>query len=276
MADRLAMAWPGLQVERVVETGSTNSDLLERVRAAGDHPFIPTLLIAERQRAGRGRRGRAWHSSAGRSLTASMASPLTASDWSGLSLVVGVALAEALDVPLPARRRIGLKWPNDLWLVDADGSGRKLGGVLIESLPRANARVVVIGIGLNVLPQAVDDASTGFACWQEIEPDASPERAIERVIAPLQHALAVFERDGFGAFADRFALRDVLRGHAVRTSAPELEGVSLGVNARGALRVRTAEGVREIESGEVSVRPMAGVGGANEAASLSNAGDTAC
>ncbi len=260
MADRLAMAWPGLQVERVAETGSTNSDLLERARTAGDASavgFPPTLLIAERQRAGRGRRGRAWQSSAGRSLTCSLALPLAASDWSGLSLAVGVAIADALEGPGAARRRIGLKWPNDLWLVDLDGSGRKLGGVLIESLPRTDARIAVIGIGINVQPQAVDDASTGFACWQEIEPDATPACALERLIAPLRHALARFERDGFGAFVDRFAARDLLRGRAVRTSAPELEGVALDVTARGALRLRTAEGVREIESGEVSVRPVA-------------------
>jgi BirA family biotin operon repressor/biotin-[acetyl-CoA-carboxylase] ligase len=93
--------------------------------------------VAEHQTRGRGRLGRGWGRSAGASLTFSLSLPLAPRDWSGLSLAVGVALADALEPPLDgAVPRIGLKWPNDLWLDRRPGSGRKLGGVLIETAGR--------------------------------------------------------------------------------------------------------------------------------------------
>ncbi|NUZ04706.1 biotin--[acetyl-CoA-carboxylase] ligase [Piscinibacter koreensis] len=271
---------PGIEVERVVETGSTSTDLLERARmtslrddaGAGiqlrrsveaaafgrraPEPFRPCLRIAERQTAGRGRHGRNWHAAPGASLTFSLALSLERADWSGLSLAVGVALADALDPPGGAPR-VGLKWPNDLWLVDASG-GRKLGGVLIESVARGAERIAVVGCGLNVAAQAVADASTGVASWNEIEPAASAGRALMRVARPLAEALRRFERDGFAAFAAGFATRDVLRGRAVRSVAgAPLDGVAEGIAPDGALLVRAPDGtLRRVESGEVSVRPV--------------------
>ena len=116
----------------------------------------PCLLVAEEQTRGRGRLGRGWIASAGASLTFSLALPLAPEEWSGLSLAVGLALAEALDpmVQPGAPPRIGLKWPNDLWLVDGPGRGRKLGGILIETVSVGHRRMCVLGVGLNVLPQA--------------------------------------------------------------------------------------------------------------------------
>ena len=71
-----------------------------------------------------------------------------------------------------APARIGLKWPNDLWLLDGPGRGRKLGGVLIETVAVGERRMSVVGVGLNVLPQPVAlDLSSGYACLQELQPD---------------------------------------------------------------------------------------------------------
>ena len=148
----LAAHWPGAVAEALPEIGSTNTELLARAREAGP-AFAPCLLVAERQSAGRGRLGRQWQSSVGDSLTFSLAVPLARPDWSGLSLAVGVALAEALD---PAGDWLHLKWPNDLWRLD----GRKLGGILIEGLPLAQGpRVAVVGVGLNLrAPRGADPA----------------------------------------------------------------------------------------------------------------------
>jgi len=277
---------PGLSVEVVARMSSTNSALLERarvVREAVENGGVarvrrsvesaafgrrqtdlqPCLLVAEHQTAGRGRHGRSWHASPGASLTFSLALPLAPSDWSGLSLVVGVALADALD-PLPpgGAPRIGVKWPNDLWLLDVDGVsgvGRKLGGILIETVAAAAQRLAVIGIGLNVLPLDAAEsagASQGIACLQEIDRHATAPGVLKRVAGPLVAALKQFEREGFGAFATRFAARDLLRDHAVQTTPPvAVEGVAAGVSPSGALLVRVAGGgLREIVSGEVSVR----------------------
>ena len=262
----------GLATRHVAETGSTNSDLLAEVRAEASAGtlFAPRLLVAGRQTAGRGRHGRQWRSTAGASLTFSLAWPFAASaDLSGLSLAVGVALADALD---PARGGealalgIGLKWPNDLWLVggprvDAGGAiGRKLGGVLIETAPcGAEVRVAVIGVGLNVLAQAVDDAASGVAWLAELDAAATPESALQALLPGLVAALGRFERDGFAAFAEPFDARDLLRGRLVgsaRSGDPDaaLEGLAAGVSASGELLVETSAGTRAVRSGEVRLR----------------------
>lgn len=281
---------PGLSVEVMARADSTNTLLIERARVSGgrrDQPVTvpgaldadaerdegqsplgrrlgdthPCLLVAESQVRGRGRHGRTWQSSVGASLTFSLALPLAPREWSGLSLAVGVGLAEALEAAVPgARPAIGLKWPNDLWLVDGPGSGRKLGGLLIETVAVGHRRMAVIGVGLNVLPQPMRDLSSGYACLQERQPDITAPRALHQVAQPLAQAVLTFERHGFAAFADGFAQRDLLRGHSVATSQPEaFEGIAEGIDADGALKVRLPDGeLRAVGSGEVSVRLAGG------------------
>jgi BirA family transcriptional regulator, biotin operon repressor / biotin---[acetyl-CoA-carboxylase] ligase len=280
---------PGLSVEVVSRLPSTNSALLARARGAGGHPLEankaesewgqvkrsvesaafgrrsvdlqPCLLVAEHQTGGRGRQGRPWQAVPGASLTFSLALPLSPSDWSGLSLAVGVALADALDPLAPGKTpRIGLKWPNDLWLMDrgiaAPSTGRKLAGILIETLNAPGTRLVVLGIGLNVLPLYPTDVQTGVACWQEIAPEATPQAALGQIALPLVQALQLFEQQGFAAFEARYAARDILRDRPVHTTlAAAKTGMAQGVGPGGVLRVTTYDGaVHHINSGEVSVR----------------------
>ena len=244
---------PGLSVEVLAETGSTNTLLLERGRQGLD---APCLLVAECQTAGRGRLGRPWWSQPGQALTFSLGLKLAPADWSGLSLAVGLALAEALG------ERIGLKWPNDLWL---RGEDRKLGGILIEVAPlavpttRPGERWVVVGAGLNVarLPEgqaSADTFRTGYACLQEFEPDLTAPQLLHRVARPLLDAVLAFESTGLAPLLSRYAARDVLAGRAV--SAGALTGMACGLSADGTLQLRDAQGtVHALHSGEVSVRP---------------------
>ena len=294
---------PGLSVEVVARISSTNTALLERARVninavdEAAHELVqvrrsvesaafgrraadvqPCLLVAEHQTGGRGRMGRVWKAAPVASLTFSLALPMNPPDWSGLSLAVGVALADALDPgagtpggPL----RIGLKWPNDLWLMDPGGSrlGRKLGGVLIETVAAGPKRLAVIGIGLNVQPMHASELNTGYGCVQEIDPSLTAPATLACVALPLVEALLQFDRGGFAAFADRFSTRDLLRGRAITTTQPDLaEGVADGVTRSGMLRVLTADGPREVGSGEVSVRLTPADGGGPD----STAEDTAC
>jgi len=257
--------------ERVAETGSTNDDLLARVRAAaasGATAFAPCLLVADRQRAGRGRHGRHWHATPAASLTFSIAWTSPRSDLSGLSLAVGCALADAIDVP-GRPLRIGLKWPNDLWLVDAPSAGvdnlgsprdpfaarpegRKLAGILVETAPLGRGRVAVIGVGINIRAQDVADAASGVACVAEIDAEATPETTLARVAPALFAALRSFDTAGFSAFVDRFAARDVLRGRRVCGSGAhgEVDGIAAGIAVDGSLCIDTATGAIAVASGE--------------------------
>ena len=233
---------PGFTVEVLPEIDSTNTELMRRARAGR---LEPVLLVAERQTAGRGRLGRGWASDPGASLTFSLGLPLAPADWAGLSLAVGVAVAESLDA------RVQLKWPDDLWLGD-----RKLGGILIETATSspATARYGVIGVGLNVAPREASGLSTPPAALRELDAQATAEAALQRVAEPLVRAVLAFETFGFAPFQARFAARDALRDRAVALS-DGTAGTAHGVTDSGALLVHTAAGMQVVSSSEVSVRP---------------------
>jgi BirA family biotin operon repressor/biotin-[acetyl-CoA-carboxylase] ligase len=266
----IAPLLPGFTVEVLPSIDSTSSELMRRAR---DGRLEPTLLVTEQQTAGRGRLGRDWHSSAYEgtgvvpALTFSLGLPLAPRDWSGLSLAVGVSVAESLQPQLPAPQggqpRILLKWPNDLWLQD----GRKLGGILVETaslqLPPGTVdgtRYVVVGIGLNVLPVLTKDLGSELrtppACLREVDATLTAASALERIAAPLVQALLGFADAGFAPFQERFAQRDLLAGRAV-TLSDGTHGSAHGVAEDGALLVHTARGMQVITSAEVSVRPSA-------------------
>jgi BirA family transcriptional regulator, biotin operon repressor / biotin---[acetyl-CoA-carboxylase] ligase len=235
---------PGFTVEVVPELDSTNTELMRRARAGRTEPV---LLAAERQTAGRGRLGRHWHSAPGASLTFSLGLPLAPADWSGLSLAVGVSLAETL------HPEIRLKWPNDLWLHD-----RKLAGVLIETASSGGdaggGRYAVIGIGINIAWRAPDGISTPPAWLGEVLPAVDAAAALLRVVPPLVAALQHFEREGYAPFRSRYAARDLLAGRELVLS-DGTRGIGGGTDERGGLLVHTAGAVKTIVSSEVSVRP---------------------
>ena len=245
LAEALAPHLPGCAVEVVPEIDSTNSELMRRARAGR---AAPVLLVAEAQTAARGRLGRGWQGGeVGGALSCSLGLPLAPRDWSGLSLAVGLSLAEAL------HPEVSLKWPNDLWWQD-----RKLAGVLVETAGTGGVqapRYAVIGFGLNLAPLGGEGFSTPPAWLQALLPGIDAPGALARVAGPLAQAVRAFEREGFAPLAERFNARDVLAGRPVRLS-DGTEGVAQGVGLGGALRVRTPVGLREITSAEVSVRPL--------------------
>ncbi|PUE06749.1 biotin--[acetyl-CoA-carboxylase] ligase [Limnohabitans sp. T6-5] len=232
---------PDFSVEILPEIDSSNSELMRRARAGQREP---TLLVAERQTAGRGRMGRVWQSQSGDSLTFSLSLPMAPKDWSGLSLAVGLSLAESLHA------EVGLKWPNDLWF-----QSRKLGGILVEAASMGERSQVVIGVGLNIRARPADGLSTAPAALTELLPALTAPACLAQVVPALIKAMLDFERQGFAPLQQRFEARDVLKGQAVHTS-DGLQGVSLGVSPGGALRLQTDLGVQEIHSAEVSVRPL--------------------
>jgi BirA family biotin operon repressor/biotin-[acetyl-CoA-carboxylase] ligase len=258
---------PGFTVEVLPEVDSSNTELMRRFRGSASTPPRPepVLLVAEQQTAGRGRLGRGWHSRRGDSLTFSLGLPLQPGGWSGLSLVVGISLAESLDpknAGTAGSVRIGLKWPNDLWLSGPQGE-RKLGGILVETASWDGLRYVVIGIGINIravaLPGTSETAPAMAAIapgWlQDLQPGLDAAAALLRVLPPLVQAVQAFEQFGFAPFQARYAARDVLADRVVQIS-DGAQGTAHGVGEHGALLVHTATGMKEITSSEVSVRPV--------------------
>ena len=243
---------PAFTIEVLPEIDSTNTELMRRARAG---QLDPILLVAERQTAGRGRLGRTWVSEGPNgsgqvsiaSLTFSFGIALEPNDWSGLSLAVGLSLAQSL------HPSIQLKWPNDLWWHD-----RKLGGILIETASVGALRYAVIGIGLNIhTPTAAPGAEawrTPPASLNDVLPGVEAPDVLQQVVPPLVKCLQRFEAQGFAPLQADFQTRDLLLGRELECSDGVL-GTGRGVDASGALLVHTAAGLRKISSAEVSVRP---------------------
>ena len=243
--DALEVAW---------SLDSTNSELLRRPRAHG-----ATVLLAERQTAGRGRLGRSWNSPLGAQVCLSVRRGFEGglARLGGLSLVAGVAVAEALRGL--GFDPIGLKWPNDLVAGD-----RKLAGLLVEGGGEYAGPVhAVVGIGINVrLPAAaaaaIDQPWTDLAALAPRHGLPTRNAIAAAVVGRLLPALEAFDRDGLAPFLPRYAALDALAGREVRVLAGReaIDGRALGLASDGGLRVATGGGVeRTFHAGEVSVRP---------------------
>lgn len=271
-------AWPGMSVDVVASVGSTNDVLIERVRSRADSGSADglgaSILVAERQSAGRGRVGRSWSSAPESSLTFSVAVRLECSDWSGLSLAVGVSLIEALEGLVPGFSsaihseqdrqcaRLLLKWPNDVVILachEAEVAAVKLAGILIESVSSTDGRWCIVGAGINLRHFDSDAVfSTGFGCLTDLGVQISPPCLFRKLIAPLLRDIQLFDLRGFYSFEQRFHERNFLTHSAVTTNSNDCPvGVVVGVDGAGALLVRRSDGVVcKIVSGEVSVRRL--------------------
>lgn len=230
---------------------STNSELLRRQTPAGG----AMVLLAEQQTGGRGRRGRAWASPVAANLYLSIARHFSGglARLGGLSLVAGIAVAEALRAQGFAD--VGLKWPNDL-VVD----GRKLGGLLVEGGGEHGGPIrAVIGIGINVrMPEtfaaAIDQPWIDLAAMAASAPSRNAIAA--QVLTRLLPVLEQFDEEGLAPFLPRYASLDALAGREVliHSAASTEQGLAEGIAADGALRVRMAGRIRNVHAGEVSVR----------------------
>ncbi|MDP1652198.1 MAG: biotin--[acetyl-CoA-carboxylase] ligase [Rhodocyclaceae bacterium] len=226
---------------------STNARLLARAEAGSPSG---TVVVAEAQTTGRGRRGRAWFSAPGDSLTFSLLwrfAPGTAP--AGLSLAAGLAVVQALE-KLGAGRT-ALKWPNDILL-----GAKKLAGILIELQPGA-PHVAVIGIGLNLrLPAAMPDE---LKCQSAaLDGDVDPNRLLAALLVELLAVLETFAAGSFAALREHWTTRHAFENAPVQLLsdfAPPRVGICRGVDVDGALLLEADGRIERILSGEVSLRP---------------------
>lgn len=205
-----------------------------------------TVVTAQSQHDGRGRRGRHWHDEPGASLAASviLRPRLAVAALGGLSFAAALAVAEALESEAGLAAR--LKWPNDV-LVDR----RKIAGILLESraIP---APVVVVGFGINlsqrVFPAAIADRATSVALAGGRAPTA--DTLLDAVVRALAEWRLRLEREGFEPLRQRWrALADTL---GRRVTIDGVEGLAVDLDVDGALLVERDGAVHRVVAGEVT------------------------
>jgi BirA family biotin operon repressor/biotin-[acetyl-CoA-carboxylase] ligase len=238
------MKIPGVEVRRIERCGSTNSVLLQ------ERPLAPVLLVAAQQSAGRGRRGRRWHSAPGAGLTFSFARRIRrpARELAALSLVAGVAAARALRALGVAQA--ALKWPNDLL-----AGGAKLGGILVETRAAGRETLAVFGIGINChgAGELGRRLRRPVACLDQfIVPDEAA--VIFKIVSSLMAAIDAFEAGGLEALRDEWEAMHAHAGKRLKVRLADgrsVTGVAAGLAEDGALSLRTRAGLRTIRSGRV-------------------------
>ncbi|WP_217915544.1 biotin--[acetyl-CoA-carboxylase] ligase [Miltoncostaea marina] len=230
-------------VRWAAETGSTNDDLTALARAGAAEG---TVVGADSQRAGRGRRGRSWLAGPGDALLVSvlLRPPVAPVDAGLLPVVVAVAVAEALG---PDARIV---WPNDVLV-----GGRKVAGILCESsADQERVAWAVAGVGVNVrAAPALDDARWTPGALADAGPPPARADLLVALLAALGRRYREWIDAGPAPLLRACAARDALAGAVVTVSLPgeEVAGTCAGTDDLGRLRLLTAAGERLLGSGEV-------------------------
>lgn len=241
-------------VDHHAETGSTNDLALDAVRDG----VAPGLVVtADRQTAGRGRRGRTWEDRPdGASLAVSVTIPALTEHRTLVPLVAGVALADAL------RRmglRAGLKWPNDvlLELPAAEGQPRelrKVAGILAEALPEG----IVIGTGINIDFRGLDPVEGAVSVAEVLGRDVDRWVLLQGYLRALEAWFRDLETTGPVKLLASYKQRCATLGEDVTATVAEgpVQGKAVDVSPEGALVLEVADGSKvQVMSGEVhSVR----------------------
>jgi BirA family biotin operon repressor/biotin-[acetyl-CoA-carboxylase] ligase len=228
--------------------GSTN-DEAKRLASAGAP--TGTLVVADTQTHGRGRSGHVWHSPPGESLYASIiVRPRFSADGSAaFTLAVGAVVARAVESRLP-RGRVGIKWPNDVWLGE-----KKVAGILVEAQVRGTeVTSLVVGVGVNVaarsFPPPLDSIATSLALGGARDLRRSVLAA--ELAARTAAAAATFADRGLAPWLDEISKLDVLARRRVRVG--DVVGIASGVAPSGELAIRSdSSGVVYVSSGHVEI-----------------------
>ena len=262
IARRLHTKWAGRRLIYFDSTGSTNPDAKRFAEEGAPHG---TTVVADRQTAGRGRRGRAWESPAGNSVYFTIViRPAFAPDKASMiTLVMALSVAEAIHGVTGLDT--GIKWPNDIVV-----NGKKVVGILTEMsmTPEMNEiQFLVAGVGVNVNQESAEafpEELRGTATSLKIESGRQIDRAalLARILEQFETDYGTFEQTlTLSALKERYESRLAGRDAAVRVLDPagEYTGISRGITDTGELVVEKENGERvPVYAGEVSVRGLYG------------------
>ena len=239
------------QINHYYKIGSTNS---EAMRSASEGAPEGSVFLAEEQLAGRGRGANAWHSARSTGIYCSviLRPAMPPSDALIFSLAAGLAIRAAVAEIAP-QLLVDLKWPNDLLL-----GGKKFCGILTEMNAEATrVRHLVVGVGINVnqlkFPAELREIATSLRIetgteWSRVELCAALLKSLDREYRSL-----IEDAGARDAILRRFEdSSSSVRGRKVKIEEnPDLAGVTEGLDERGFLRIRTAEGLKTVLSGTV-------------------------
>ena len=237
----------------VPETGSTNDDLLDVIRSGSAQDRY--IRIAENQSAGRGTKGRAWLSIPGGSLTFSILRSISSKDTkkgiSTLPLMVGLSIVRSLNAI--ANIDCQLKWPNDVLF-----HGKKLAGVLIESVSVSGQHHVVIGVGINIcIPKILmNEVDQPIADLYGLGLSIDRNVLLGKIIVEMDGILERYFTDGFDYFRQEWCQLHAYQNQRVCFVLPDgqkLDGDILDVDAGGALVLKVAGEVKRFISGEIRI-----------------------
>lgn len=230
----------------VVRLGAVGSTQVEAFELAERGAPDRTVVVAEHQTSGRGRRGRSWTDEPGTSLLVSiiLRPSLAVAELPMLSYVAAVAVADALESVAALRPQ--LKWPNDVLIGD-----RKIAGILLESRVGPAAATVVIGIGVNLnqrsFPAELAERATSVAL--ETGRVANPHEALAALLAAIDTWRRRLETEGFGPVRGRWLALSSTIGRQVTVHGHA--GRAVGLDLDGALLLEDAAGVRRVLAGGI-------------------------
>lgn len=211
------------------------------------------VVVADEQTAGRGRAGRSWHAAPGTALLCSilLRPEVTADRLSLLPLLAGVAVAEAIEQCAPVSCR--LKWPNDVWIGE-----QKVCGALMTARTKAHVvDFVVLGIGVNLTSGFEDLVPGATSIKAESGVEIEPTKMLTVLLAELQRHYDCFRQSPGGFQVSQWTERAALLNEAVEVAdrGEVLTGTFVGVDDRGALRLETRDGLRNVVVGDLSRGP---------------------
>lgn len=230
---------------------STNAEALRLLSAGAPPPFV---VLAEAQKAGRGRRGRKWISPVAQNLYYSLAYRITGGfqQLSGLSLVAGLAVMVSLRNL--GVRQIGLKWPNDIY-----AGGKKLAGVLLElSGDPADVCHVVIGVGINV--NMVSTKEQIDQPWTSLRTELGhlvDRNSVATCLSDTLHSYLQRHTDyGFASIQEEWEREHIWQGRdcVLSTASQQVYGRVVGIDEMGGLRLEVDGVEKSFNSGELSLR----------------------
>jgi BirA family biotin operon repressor/biotin-[acetyl-CoA-carboxylase] ligase len=227
--------------------GSTNAEAFAR---AGEGAPSGLWVVARRQTAGRGRRGRLWTSEPGNLYSSLLLrDPIEEARLGELPLVVALAVHDAVAAALPpfTRGDLAIKWPNDVLY-----GGAKLCGILIEAASQAGGRVVVAGIGINCAHHPADTLYRATDLREAGYP-TDPEAMFALLAAAMARRLAEWRTRDFSGLREAWLARARGIGEAitVRLPAREVAGIFTGLDEDGRLLLRHDGGLEAISAGDV-------------------------